>query len=541
LTQRPETQPAVVEPPITPAEYTVVPIRGIPEGDVEHIVVQIDESTVLNYISGLVSFGPRVTTSQACADAGDWIYNRFENMGLQTRYHYWESGSYHGNNIEATLPGENSDEIVLVCGHYDTVSGSPGADDNAAGTAAVLAAAEIMSNYKFNYTVKFVAFDGEEQGLYGASYYVQEAVSNGDQIIAALNADMIGFAVTADDASKVKVYSDGPSHWIVDYTTQTNAIYDEFLGLQVLDVGPASNSDHYRFWQYGYNAVMYHEYNFNDYYHSSQDTIANMDINYDMRVTRLIVATLAELADYVPDENGGSLLPIVTIEKPIYYEIVKNTIEISGYAYDINGGEIRYVYVQVGDEEWERATGTEEWNYFYDTTKVEDGELIISAVSIDSSGQQSGVDNVIVIVENQPPKPPKIPDLDVTGNLGWTDVEPGETVTGFIAIKNVGDDESLLNWSITEYPNWGTWTFNPANGVNLKPSDGEQVVEVSVIAPDEEETTFNGTIKVVNDDDINDYEIIDFSLITPKTKDYPLFEWFIQRFPIIAKLFEILI
>jgi hypothetical protein len=512
-----------------------------PEGDVEHIVVQIDESTVLNYISGLVSFGPRVTTSQACADAGDWIYNRFENMGLQTRYDYWESGSYHGNNIEATIPGENSEEIVLVCGHYDSVSGSPGADDNAAGIDGVLAAAEVMSNYKFNYTVKFVAFDGEEQGLYGASYYVQDAVSNGDQIIAALNADMIGFAVTADDASKVKVYSDGPSHWIVDYTTQTNALYDEFIDLDILDVGPASNSDHYRFWQYGYNAVMYHEYNFHDYYHSPQDTIANMDINYDMRITRLIAATLAELADYVPDENGGSLLPIVTIEKPIYYEKVNNTIEISGYAYDIDGGEIRYVYVQVGDEEWERASGTEEWNYFYDTTKVDDGELVISAVSIDSSGQQSGVDNVIVIVENQPPEPPKIPDLDVSGSLGWTDVEPGDTVTGFIVVKNVGDDESLLNWNIIEYPNWGTWTFNPVNGVNLKPSDGEQVVEVIVIAPDEEETTFNGTIKVVNDDDINDYEIIDFSLITPKTKDYPLFEWFIQRFPIIAKLFEILI
>ena len=47
------------------------------------------------------------------------------------------------------------------------------------------------------------------------------------------------------------------------------------------------------------------------------------------------------------------------------------------------------------------------------------------------------------VVENHPLEPPKIPDLDAVGSLGWTDVEPGDTVTGFILIKNVGDDESF--------------------------------------------------------------------------------------------------
>ena len=118
------------------------------------------------------------------------------------------------------------------------------------------------------------------------------------------------------------------------------------------------------------------------------------------RIGRLWILSLAELADYVPEAGGGNNLPIVSIEKPTYYEKVNNTIEISGVAYDVSGGKIRYVYVQVGDDEWKRATGTDDWTFSYDTTRVDDGELVISAVSIDSGGRQSGVDNVIVIVDN---------------------------------------------------------------------------------------------------------------------------------------------
>ena len=55
-------------------------------------------------------------------------------------------------------------------------------------------------------------------------------------------------------------------------------------------------SDHYYFWEYGYDAVFYHEYNFNDYYHSANDTIAHMNITYSTRFSRLILATLAEMA-----------------------------------------------------------------------------------------------------------------------------------------------------------------------------------------------------------------------------------------------------
>jgi len=127
----------------------------------------IEDDIVLGYLENLTDFGPRVTGSQACQQAGEYIYNEFESYGLEARYDDWSYYGYDGNNIEGTLQGinETSDQIYIICAHYDTVSGSPGADDDGSGTAAVLAAAYLMSQYEFNHTIRFVAFDGEEPAI----------------------------------------------------------------------------------------------------------------------------------------------------------------------------------------------------------------------------------------------------------------------------------------------------------------------------------------------------------------------------------------
>jgi hypothetical protein len=512
---------------------------------VQGMILQISESTVSNYISTLAGFGPRVTGSTACDNAGTYIYNVFQGMGLEVRYQYWSSGSYSGKNVEATIYGENtgSDEIYIVCGHYDSVPGSPGADDNAAGTAAVLAAAKVMSDFKFSHTVRFVAFDGEEQGLIGSSYYVEEAYNNEDNIVAALNADMIGYAESPDDASKIKIFHDGGSSWIMGYTDLVSQTYDEFIGLDIIDAGYASNSDHYRFWQYGYNAIMYHEYHFNPYYHSPQDTIDKMDLDYDMRVSRLIAATLAELAEPQESGNGGNgghdyVFPIVGITYPTTGEVVNGTIEIQGYSYPAGGGFIKWVLVQIKGSDWEYADGLLEWTLTWDTTTVEDGETLISAVSIDSFGHQSGVKYVKPYVKNTPDPPPKIPNLYADGTFDWSEVEPGITLTENIIVKNIGDPESLLDWEVTSFPEWGIWTFMPENGFDLTPESSEITVYASVIIPEEEEQNYTGEIRIINTEDASDHEIIHVSVSTPKVRALrTIFTTFLENHP---RIFPIL-
>ena len=293
-------------------DYTPPPISGMLSSWIENI----NESVVLNYIQSLVNFGPRVTESTACDNAGTYIYNEFKSMGLNVRYHNWTSGSLSGKNVEATLNGTDptSDKIFIVLGHYDSVSGSPGADDNAAGTAAAMAAAEILCQYSFNHDIRFLCVDGEEQGLHGSSVYANEAANNGDNIIAALNADMIGYAPDPGDGDKVKVYSNSASQWLFDYIEDIETTYESTIGnLDIIDAGTSSGSDHASFWYAGYDAVFYHEYHFNDYYHSSNDQIIYMNMSYDAKVTQLIIATLAELAEPILREHD---IAIESIEIP---------------------------------------------------------------------------------------------------------------------------------------------------------------------------------------------------------------------------------
>ncbi len=142
---------------------------------------------------------------------------------------------------------------------------------------------------------------------------------------------------------------------------------------------------------------------------------------------------------------------------------------------------------------------------------------------------------------------PKIPDLDGSGDLSWTDVEPAGTVTETITIANVGDPKSLLDWEIESYPEWGTWTFDPETGTDLTPEDGEFAIDVSVVAPNEEETEFTGTVKVVNSEDSSDYIELDVSLATPVVKNslqnlfLQLVQFIGERFPLLEQMLSNLI
>ena len=293
--------------PIVPYETSTVNFNN----NIASLIQQVDEELYLDYLEGLVAFGPRVTGSQECYDSGDYIYDEFVKMGLDTRKHYWERNSLNGNNIEATIYGvdETSDQIFVVCAHYDSVPSSPGADDDGSGVAAVISAARAMNNYEFNHTIRFVAFSGEEQGIYGSYFYVEEADNNNDNIIAALNADMIGYAETEEDRTHIRIYhQDHPLEWLIDYTSEVAKEYHDYIDINVVPSGYSWGSDHYRFWEAGYEAIFYAEYNFNAYYHSPEDTIENMDIGYAVRSSRLIIATLAELSEL--NERNAPYKPI---------------------------------------------------------------------------------------------------------------------------------------------------------------------------------------------------------------------------------------
>jgi len=204
-------------------------------------------------------------------------------------------------NIVATKPGTVSTEQVIICGHADDTSPdynnrAPGADDNASGTAAAIEAARVMASSDFKRTIKFIGFSGEEQGLYGSGEYAAEAKGRGDVINAVLNFDMIGYVDVAPE--DIDVIGNTPSTWLVDFAIDCAQAYVPGL-LTKRTINPnESGSDHYMFWQAGYDAILSIEdenvpY---PYYHTVNDTLGNLTMSFCANVVRMGVATLAELA-----------------------------------------------------------------------------------------------------------------------------------------------------------------------------------------------------------------------------------------------------
>lgn len=139
------------------------------------------------------------------------------------------------------------------------------------------------------------------------------------------------------------------------------------------------------------------------------------------------------------------------------------------------------------------------------------------------------------------------PDLNCEGSLNWPSIKPGATVTGSFTIENIGDPTSELDWAIIDWPDWGNWTFTPSSGIDLTPEDGLFTISVSVVAPLEKNSEFNGTVKIVNIADTGDFEEISVTLSTPLTIQsmhsqlFQLFQNFLQRLPLLQALMRMIL
>jgi hypothetical protein len=376
------------------------------KGGMSNIVIsmieQVNGSIYLSYLENLINLGPRPTGSSACVAAAAYIYNQFKSMGLAVRYHNWTRGGYSSANVEATINGtdKSSDGIYIICAHYDTVSAGPGTDDDTSGTVAVIMAAFIMSQhqFKFNHTIKFVAFSGEEQGLLGSGAYAADAAAKGWKIVGVLNADMISYAVTTSDGNNLIVFEDTVSEWLYAYTFDINTEYADYINLTLYHGGSTWGSDHNSFWDEGYSALFYFEYKETPYYHSSGDTIAHINTTYAVKNIRLILATLAELSE-AGFLNNPPAKPVLTGSTS---GVINQAYNLSVVTTDPEGADV-YYYIEWGDSQVDEWIGpynsgvtaelTHQWN--------KKGTYTIRAKAKDISGIESdwGTMNVVMPTE----------------------------------------------------------------------------------------------------------------------------------------------
>jgi len=283
---------------ISPSGQADTIIQSVSDEDIIEMIQQVDESLLFYYHEKLLRFGPRYTGTINCTLAGQYIYNEFEEMGLDVAFHEWRYDGFESRNVVATLHGSDptSTAEFLMTAHYDTVENAPGANDDGSGVAAVLATAAILSQYSFNYTIRFITFSGEEVGTYGSFSYARDAYRRGDNIVAVINPDMVGYADTADGGRILRFFPPERSVWIADFAEYVSEKYMDEIDLTIRVFPHYMGADHKPFVDYGYDGVWIAHNDGYPWGHSPEDTIDHINFTYEVKATKLLLAIMAELA-----------------------------------------------------------------------------------------------------------------------------------------------------------------------------------------------------------------------------------------------------
>jgi len=248
-------------------------------------------------------------SGQPIQQATQFVYEHLQRQGLAASYHNWNNCSTSGRNVVGVLTGTlTPGEIVLITAHLDDMPSTgraPGADDNASGSVGVMVAAEIMSPYRFERTVRFIFFTGEEQGLCGSEVYADAVSAAGDNIVAVYNMDMIAYDSTGGPTLRLHTRTTSNPGYPGDlaiagvFTNVVNAYGMSGALTPIIDPDGISASDHYPFWQSGYPALLAIEDDvddFNAFYHTINDNLSHINLTYFTNFVKASVGTAAHLA-----------------------------------------------------------------------------------------------------------------------------------------------------------------------------------------------------------------------------------------------------
>lgn len=328
-------------------------------------------------------------------------------------------------NVLGILPGTDplDDRVFIVSGHYDSRASdvndskifAPGANDDASGTSAVMELARVMSKYKFNSTIIFVAMVAEEQGLYGAVNLAKRAKESKWNIAGMITNDIIGNSYGAEtgikDNRSVRIFSEGvsvvetPAEAAIRTSTGSEndgrarqfARYLKEVGERYVDQLDVKliyrrdrylrGGDHTPFSQAGYPGVRVTEMNENfDRQHQTVrkengveygDLPDFVDYDYTQKVARMNIASLANLALSPREpENVGVVTSQLTNKTVLRWEKPKGEAPAGYYV----------VMRETSSPTWERkffiADTTATLNYSKDN-------YFFGVQAVDSEGHES--------------------------------------------------------------------------------------------------------------------------------------------------------
>jgi len=288
--------------------------------EIQLLVNEVRQDSVTSYIQQLQNFQTRFAYAPNSRKVAFWIKDKFLSFGItEAKVDSFYLLPNMGNpaswlyNVEAKITGTVDPQIsAIIGGHHDSACNldpyicAPGADDNASGTAAVLETARVMKarNFQPETTIRFVTFSGEETGITGSGDYVLKLTAAHQHVKFYLNIDMI--ANNARNESKLmsmpytgyEGYHELAKQSIMQYTTLTAMDGPEnFITSDLQYFHWKKIPGGYYFEQKDDPAVWAP----NPFYHTSNDILANYDMNYCTQSVKAACATMAQIS-YIPDQ-----------------------------------------------------------------------------------------------------------------------------------------------------------------------------------------------------------------------------------------------
>ena len=288
----------------------------------------IEIGDLKSYVEMLsVTIGERhVGKHENLETAATWLESALgpNNMGYQVSRQTFQVDGKNCHNIEVQITGKSKpEEIVVVGAHYDTAVGTPGADDNATGVAALVCLANAFVGTEPARTIRFVGFTNEEpphfQGPDMGSYvYAKRCKEMKEKIVAMLSLESLGYFSDEKGSQKYPPllsarYPDTGNFAAVVGNLKSKGLVDQVAArlkadarvpvekLSFLaDLPGVGWSDHWSFWEFGYEAVMITDtapYR-NRHYHEPTDLPDTLDFDRLQKVTAGVRDVIAELAEF---------------------------------------------------------------------------------------------------------------------------------------------------------------------------------------------------------------------------------------------------
>jgi hypothetical protein len=232
--------------------------------------------------------------------AMDYIENAFKEMGYETERHCYKQRKQDSecNILGRRRSGKAGAKIIAVVGHMDSVGHeNAGADDNASGAAGVLEMAKVLSAYRADHDLLFIAANGEETGIAGTYALAKKMKASGEMARTAwaINMDMIAWnrngILDIETNKEFSAHADWVAAQAVTYTR-----------LKPYIAMPAWGSDHVPFLDAGVPTYLSIESwaDHNPCYHRTCDTLAPLSWDYAAEIVRLNLAVIAGKAALSP-------------------------------------------------------------------------------------------------------------------------------------------------------------------------------------------------------------------------------------------------